>query len=42
VCPVCGKPIILGDPAGRMDDCIVHAHCMTDGRAMHAPCDPKP
>jgi hypothetical protein len=41
VCPTCGRPILSHDAAMRIDDCMIHARCVTEARLTEEPCEPS-
>ena len=42
VCLICGRAIGLRDPAAQIEDCMIHAHCIEESRALPHPCEPQP
>ena len=42
VCPACGRAILTGQPAMRIDDCMIHVACLEQARETEEPCAPSP
>ena len=41
ICPTCGRAIRPHDAVMRIDDCMIHARCVTEARMAEEPCEPS-